>query len=100
MVDKITRQADEYVRAINMSLDTAKKGCEFADDAIEFCNFVAKGDGHLEHLERFLSNMLDKANTAHTQALSMNEQFARVCSSLFQVSSFVYGDIPRLISSN
>jgi hypothetical protein len=100
MVYEITRQADEYVRAIDLSLDMAQKGSEFADDAIELCNIVAKGDGNLEHLERFLSNMLEKANTAHTQAFSMNEQFARVRRSLFQVSSFVYGDIPRLISSN
>jgi hypothetical protein len=100
MVDKIRNQADEYVRAINMSLNMAQKGSEFADDAIELCSFVAKGDVHLKHLERFLSNILDKANTAHTQTLSMNEQIARVRRSLFEVSSFVYGDIPRLISSN
>jgi hypothetical protein len=66
MVNKVTRQADEYVRAIDMSLDAAQKGCEFADDAIELCNFVAMGDAHLEDLNRFLSEMLDKANTVHT----------------------------------
>jgi hypothetical protein len=82
-----------------MSLDTAQKGCEFADDAIEFCNFVAMGDAHLEDPNRFLSEMLEKANTVYTQALSMDRQFAGVRSSLFQVSTFVYGDHPTLTSS-
>jgi len=92
MVEKIMKQAKEYGRAIDMSLDTAQKGCEFAEDAVELCNFVTKGDAHVEDLERFLSEMLDKANTAHAHALAMNQQFAGVRSSLFQVSAMVYGE--------
>ena len=86
VVVQIMKQADEYVHAINMSLETAQRGCEFADDAIELCNFVSQGGAQLDHLKRFLSDMLDKASTAHTQAVAMDQQFRRVRSSLFQVS--------------
>ena len=91
-VEKIMQQAHEYVRAIDMSLATAQKGCEFADDAIELCNFVTKGDAHVEDLRRFHSEMLDKASAAHAQAVDMNKQFAGVRRSLFQVGSMVYGE--------
>jgi len=100
MVEKIMRPAYEYVRAIDMSLNTARKGCELADDAIELCNFVAKGDAPIEDLERFLSEMLEKANMAHTQALAMDQQFAGVRGSFFMVSSVVYGERPIMTSSN
>jgi hypothetical protein len=100
MVEKIMTQADEYVRAIDMSLDTARKGCEFADDAVDICKFVAKGDAHIEDLRQFLSQMLEKAETAHTQALAMNRQFAGVRRSLFQVSAVVYGEHQLMTSAN
>jgi hypothetical protein len=94
------RQAYEYVRAIDMSLNTAQKGCEFADDAVELCNFMAKGDAPFEDLKRFLSEMLDKAEKAHAQALAINRQFSDVRSSLFQASNMVYGEHPIVTSSN
>ena len=98
-VEKVMKQADEYIRAIHMSLVTAEMGCEFADNAIELCKFLAKGEAHVEHLQTSLGEMLVKANTAHAQALAMNQQFAGVRSALFQVSSVVYGEYQIVTSS-
>jgi len=98
--EKIMKQADEYGRAIDKSLYTAQKGCEFADDAIELCNFVSTGEACIEHLEAFLREMLDKANMAHTQALAMDRQFAGVRSSFFQASSVFYYECPIVTSFN
>jgi hypothetical protein len=83
-------QAVEYVRAIEMSLAAARMGCEFADEGIDLCKVVAKGDAHIDDLNRFLYDMMDKAGAAHAHALAMDKQFARVRSAIFQVRSIVY----------
>jgi len=94
------RQGDEYIPVIDMSLAIARKGCEFAEDAIELLNFVAKGEAYVEGLSEGLTKLLDIANTAYAHALAMNEQFSAVRRSLFLVSSAVYGEQAILSTSN
>jgi hypothetical protein len=86
MVNKLVGQASEYILAIKMSVETAKKGCAFADDAIDLCNFIRNGEGSVDDLQAYVTDMLEIANTAYECALSTNERFRAVRSELFQVS--------------
>jgi len=65
MVNKLVGQASEYILAIKMSVETAKKGCAFADDAIDLCNFIRNGEGSVDDLQVYVTDMLEIANTAY-----------------------------------
>lgn len=85
MVDKIVIQADGYVGAVKSSVETAQKGGEFAEDAIELCNFLRDGQASIDDLKPYLDDMVQLAEVAHDSALATNMKFRTVRSELFQV---------------
>jgi hypothetical protein len=85
MVDKIAKQGPSYSRAIQKSVETARRGCSFASDAIDFCKRLQKAEDSVETLRAGLNDTKEVAKDAHQDAQDMYHQFKDVRVELFKV---------------
>ena len=74
-----------YLAAISNSVTTANNGCQFAQDAIYFCDSITSGQYSGQELQGFLASMITLANRAHTLALQTSEDFRSVRIKLLEV---------------
>lgn len=86
-VGQIVQQADKYFSAITMSLRDAREGCTFADNTIEICKSLSKGQTSIESMTFFLADMLELANKAHDDAVETNKRFREARRGFLEVST-------------
>ena len=97
MVDNIAKQGPAYYRAIQKSAETARRGCSFASDAIDFCNQLRKAEASVEMLRAGLDDIKEVAKYAHQEAQEMHQQFKDVRVELFKVR-FLLATYPTINS--
>ncbi|KIM85557.1 hypothetical protein PILCRDRAFT_337210 [Piloderma croceum F 1598] len=85
MVDKISKQGPGYYRAIQKSAETARRGCSFASDAIDFCKRLLKAEDSVETLRAGLDDIKEVAKYAHQDAQDMYQQFKDIRVELFKI---------------
>jgi hypothetical protein len=85
MVDKIAKQGPHHYRAIQKSAETARRGCSFASDAIDFCKRLLKAEDSVETLRAGLDGIKEVAKYAHQDAQDMHQQFKDIRVELFKV---------------
>ena len=85
MVERTTKQAPGYYRAVHKSAETARKGCSFAQDAVDFCKRLFRAEDFLETLREVLEDIKEVAKNAHQDSEEMHDQFKNVRVELFKV---------------
>ncbi|KIM73973.1 hypothetical protein PILCRDRAFT_715328 [Piloderma croceum F 1598] len=101
MVDKIAKQGPGYYRAIQKSAETARRGCSFASDAIDFCKRLLKADDSVETLRAGLEDIKEAAKYAHRDAQEMYQQCKDVRVELFKILKDIpYGTLSSQTDKN
>jgi hypothetical protein len=84
-IGEIQSRHNEYCDAINMSVRTAQDGYDISRDAIILCDYLRDKTQPQESIQAFISDMKEKATSAHKDCRETMEMFRSVNRGLLKV---------------